>query len=84
MHDDKILLTRPPGCCNECIEHAAVTSDMMIACYCRHSQTGAWMRKLDGELAGRWTALSPIAADEFAAFIDHLIADHTVDKRRIM
>jgi len=84
MHDDQILLTRPPGCCDECIEHAAVSHESMIAVYCKHTQTGAWMRKNQGDLLGRWTALAPIPAEDFAAFLEQLISDCTIFSRQIM
>jgi len=84
LKKDEIAIPRPPGCCDKCIEQAAAASDAMIAVYCRHTQTGAWMRKVNGDLVGRWTALSPIGADEFVEFMDRLIADHVVDARMIM
>jgi len=67
-----ILLPRPPGCCDACIEHATVASDAMIAVYCQHNRNGAWMYKVHGDLVGLWTTISPICVEEFSALMKHL------------
>jgi len=80
MKNDQVL-PRPPGCCDECIQTAAVKHEAMIAVYCDHNKTGAWMHRHNGELTGRWMTVSPMPGDEFAMFLSQLVGEKV---RRLM
>jgi len=73
MKNAEIALPRPPGVCNACIRGDAVLNAAVLAIYCRHNRTGAWMlRGPSGELSGLWSSMSPLTPENFAERISHI------------